>query len=75
MKIPFRRLSPKILSYRDYRNFNNSQFMNSADSAVSRKESEILERLGRIFCNVCHEVPNRHSLVRKNTSEETKNFS
>ena len=75
MKITFRKLPPKLLKYRDYRNFDNSQFMNSIHSTLSRKENEVLEKDPDVFFNICLEVLHKHAPHKKNASWVITNLS
>ena len=52
MKMSFIKLPPKLLDYQDYRNFDNSQFMKLLHSALSREETEILEKYPDVFFKI-----------------------
>ena len=75
MKITFRKLPPKLLKYRGYRNFGNSQFMNSIHSTLSRNENEVLEKDPDVCFNKCLEVLNKHAPHRKKESGVITNLS
>lgn len=65
IKMTLRKLPPKLLHYRDYRKFDNSQFINSVHSALSREENEILEKDSDVFFKTCLEVLKNMRLLRK----------
>lgn len=75
IKMTLRKLPPKLLHYRDYRKFDNSQFMNSMHSALSREENEIPEKDPDVFFKTCLEVLKNMRLVRKKTSGVIRNLS
>ena len=60
LKIRFRKLPPKVISYRDFKNFENERFMNCLQSAhVNHVKNPDL------FFNICHEVLNKHAPRKK----------
>ena len=55
LKIRFRKLPPKVICYRDFKNFENERFMNCLQSAhVNRVKNPDL------FFSIYHEVLNKH---------------
>lgn len=65
MKLTFQKSPPKLLNFGDYRNFDNSQFMKSINSALSREDNEILEKDRDAFFKICPEVLNKHAPRKK----------
>ena len=60
LKMHFRKLPPKVISYRDLKNFENERFMNSLQSAFNDQNSDYVQNLD-LFFNICHEVLNKHA--------------
>ena len=58
MKMTFRKLSPKRFSYQDYRNFDNSECMNSIHCVLSTEENEIQHKDLNAFFKICLELLN-----------------
>ena len=64
LKIHFRKLLPKVISYRDFKNFENDRFLNSLQSALNNQNSYYV-RNPDLFFNICHEVLNKQAPRKK----------
>ena len=61
LKIHFRKLMPKVVSYRD---FEKERFMNSLQSALHNQNGNYVKNQD-LFFNICHEVLNKHAPRKK----------
>ena len=58
-KMHFRKLSPKVINYRDFENFNNERFMNSLQYTLIEKRIDYSKNPDKFF-EICHTVLNTH---------------
>ena len=66
LKMHFRKLPPKVITYRNFSNYDNANFINSLNDVLN--EHEIQEHLLNdpdCFYKVCAEVLNRHAPQKK----------
>ena len=64
LKMHFRKLPPKVISYRDFKNFENDRFMNSLQSALNNQNSNYVKNPD-LFFNICHRVLDKHAPRKK----------
>ena len=64
LKMHFLKLSPKVIRYRDFKNFENERFMNSLQSALNNQNGDYIKN-PEVFFNICHEVLNKHAPRKK----------
>ena len=64
LKTHFRKLPPKGISFRDFKNFENDRFMNSLQSPLNNQNSDYVKNPD-LFFNICHKVLNKHPLRKK----------
>ena len=64
LKWHFRKLPPKVISYRDFRNFENESFMNSLQPALDNQNDDYVKNAD-LFFNICHEIRNKHAARKK----------
>ena len=57
-KMHFHKLPPKVISYRDFKNFEKDTFMNSLQSALNNQNPDL-------FFNICLKVLNKHAPRKK----------
>ena len=60
----FRKLQPKVIRYKDFKNFENEMFMNSLQSALNNQNGDFV-KIPDLFFNICHEVLNKHAPRKK----------
>ena len=65
LKMHFRQLPPKVISYRNFKNFENERFMNSLQLALNNQNGDYVKNADLIF-NICHEVLNKYAPRKKN---------
>ena len=63
------------MNFGDYRNFDNSQFMNSRHSTISKEKNEILEKNPDVFFTIFPEVLHKHAPRKKKRPGVMSNFS
>ena len=65
-KMDFRKLPPKVLTYRKFSNYDNANFINSLNDVLNEHENqEHLLNDPDCFYKVCAEVLNRHAPQKK----------
>ena len=75
MKMRYRKLSPKIINYRNCKKLFNRDFLNSVKEVFSNKNPN--EQNGRIdfFLSTCAKVLNKHAPCKwKSTYEATRDL-
>ena len=70
LKMHFRKLPPKIISYRDYESFENERFMDSLILALNSRNIDYTKNPD-VFCEVCqnelnHHAPRKRKYIRGN---------
>ena len=70
LKMDFRKLPPKIISYRDYKSFENERFMDSLILALSSRNIDYTKNPD-VFFEVCqnelnHHAPRKRKYIRGN---------
>ena len=66
LKIHFRKLPPRIISYRDFSNYHNANFINSLTEILFEDEdTESFVKDPDYFYKVCTEVLNQHAPRKK----------
>ena len=66
LKMRFRKLPPRIISYRDFSNYHNTNFINSLTEILFEGENtESFVKDPDWFCNVCTEVLNQYAPCKK----------
>ena len=66
LKIHFRKLPPRIISYRDFSNYHNANFINSLTEILFEDEdTESFVKDPDYFYKVCTEVLNQHAPHKK----------
>ena len=66
LKMYFRKSPPRIISYRDFSNYDNENFINSLNEVLCEKENtESFLRDSDCFYKVCTEVLNKHTSRKK----------
>ena len=65
LKMHFRQLLPKVISYGNFKNFENERFMNSLQLALNNQIGDYVKNADLIF-NICHEVLNKYAPRKKN---------
>ena len=61
LKMRFRKLLPKVVSYRD---FEKERFMKSLQSTLNNQNGDYVKNHD-LFFNICHEVLNKHAPRKK----------
>ena len=74
LKMHFRKLPPKVISYRDIKKFGNERFMNSLQSALIVKIVTMLKILNYFLTSVMRYLTNMHQ-ERKSTFAGIINLS
>ena len=57
LKMHCHKLPPKVISYRDFKIFENGRFMNSLQSALNNQKDDYVKNRD-LFLKICHEVLN-----------------
>ena len=66
LKIHFRKLPPRTISYRDFSNFDNANFINSLNRVLcENKNTRYFLKDPDYFYKVCTEVLNKHAPRKK----------
>ena len=66
LKMHFRKLPPRIISYRDFSNYHNASFINSLTKILFKGENtEFLVKDLDCCCKACTEVFNQHAPRKK----------
>ena len=66
LKMHFRKLPPRIISYRDFSNYHNANFINTLTEILFEGENtESFVKDPDWFCNVCTEVLNQYAPCKK----------
>ena len=66
LKMHFRKLPPRIISYRDFSNYNNANFINSLTEILFEGENtESFVKDPEYFYKLCTEVLNQHAPCKK----------
>ena len=70
LKMHHRKLSPKIINYRDYKKISNRNFLNSVKEVFSNKNPN--EENGGIdfFLHTCAKVLNKHAPCKRKSAYE-----
>ena len=63
-KMHFHKLPPKVISYRDFKQFENKRFMNSLQSALISPSSDYIKNPD-LFFNILQKVLNHHTPRKK----------
>ena len=64
LKMHFRKLSPKVISYRDFKNFENERFITSFQSTLESQNIDYIKNLD-LFFEICQKVLNHHAPRKK----------
>ena len=76
LKIRFRKLPPRIISYRDFSNYHNANFINSLTEILFEGENtESFVKDPNCFYKVCIEVLNQHAPRKKKSAENKFSYS
>ena len=70
MKQHFPKLKPKVINYRDYRNFRSDEFRAELDNELLKHDLNNIEY--QHFLNIFTEILDKHAPKNKNHSEPTK---
>ena len=73
LKMHFRKLSPKVISHRDLKNFKNERFMDFLYLALNKQNIDYTKNPDTFF-NVCQTELNYHAPRKKSTFEGITNL-
>ena len=70
LKIHFRKLTPKVISHRDFKKFENERFMDSLYFAINSQNIDYT-KIPDLFFNICqnelnHDAPREKKYIRGN---------
>ena len=65
MKMHYRKLSPRIINYRDYKKFSNRNFLNFVKEVFSNKNPNKENSGIDFFLSTCAKVLNKHALCKE----------
>ena len=66
LKMHFRKVPPKVITYRNFSKYDNAKFINSLNDVLYEHENqEHLLNYPDSFYKVCAEVLNRHAPLKK----------
>ena len=76
LKMHFRKLPPRVISYREFSNYHNTNFINSLTEVIFEVENtESFVKDPDCFYKVCNEVLNQHApRKKKNVRGNNKPF-
>ena len=75
LKMHFRKLPPRIISYRDFSNYHNANFINSLTEVLFKGENtESFVKDPDCFYKVCTEFLNQHAPHKKKYVPGDKRF-
>ena len=80
LKMHFRKLSPKVINYRDFKKFHNERFMNSSLYTLNDARIDYSKNPNKFF-EICHTVLKTYAPIKKkyigrnNAPFMTKTFS
>ena len=60
----FRKLPPKVISYRDFKKFENERFMDSLHLALNSQNIDYT-KIPDLFFNICQNELNHHTPIKK----------
>ena len=60
LKMHFRKLPPKVISYRDFKKFDNERFMDSLQHNLGQESIDWGKNSDKFF-GVCHTIFNAHA--------------
>ena len=69
-KMSFRKYKPHIITYRNYKNYENDVFKSEIQTFCSLNKTDLGLFKESIFC-----IFNKHALIRKNTVAQTRPLS
>ena len=72
LKMHFCKLTPKVISYRDFKKFENEGFMDSLYLALKSQNTDYTKNPD-LFFNICENELNHHALRKKSTTVADKN--
>ena len=64
LKMHFRKLPPKVISYRDFKKFEHERFLNSLYLPLNSQNIDYT-KIPELFFNICHNELNRHAPRKK----------
>ena len=64
LKMHFRKLPPKIISYRDLKKFDNERFMDSLQHTLGQESFDWSKNLDELY-EICHTIFNTHARKKK----------
>ena len=64
LKMHFRKLPPKVINYRDFKNFDNERFMNSLQYTLAEEHIDYSRNPDKFF-EICQNVLNNHAPRKK----------
>ena len=64
LKLHFCELSPKVISYRDFKKLENERFTISLQSTHSSQNIDYVKNTDQFF-DICQKVPNHHASRKK----------
>ena len=65
LKVQFRKLDPKVVSYRNYKKFSNDIFLKSLNNELSKYSFSQDENGFDRFCQICTDAPNKYAPRKK----------
>ena len=65
LKVQFRKLDPKVVSYRNYKKFSNDIFLKSLNNELSKYSFSQDENGFDHFCQICTDAPNKYAPRKK----------
>ena len=65
MKVFYKKQSPNLVSYRNYKNFDNVTFMNNVKNSISCIDAETLNGNFHLFKKVVHDTFEEHAPLKK----------
>ena len=75
LKMQFRKLEPKVVSCRNYKNFSNDIFLKSRNSKLSKYSFPPDENGFDRFCRICTDTLNKYApCKKKNNKEKSQSF-
>ena len=73
LKMYFRELPPKVISYGDFKNFENEKFITSLQSTLESQNIDYIKHPD-LFFEICQKVLNHHAPRKKSTHVEIINL-
>ena len=74
LKMQFHKLEPKVISYKNYKNFSNDIFLKSLNSELSKYSFSPDESGFDRFCQICNDTLNKYAPRKKKDKGKSQFF-